>query len=172
MRVREGRDDRDQLATAAAVCQPEHLWGAGSGPPGSENSAQPFSPEKPLGPSLPCEGLSCRARGQGSVQDRSSSGETRQTPRWGEEKQLAALHGLLPFADERPKILDLPWGAGLRGCWLHLSFFASLGSSRFLMLGSPVSVRLSPCPSAPRRSLSLVCFSTCSRHMPPVPCAP
>lgn len=63
--------------------------------------------------------------------------------------------GLLPFAEERTKILDLPWGASLLGCWLHLSF-AGPGSSGFLMLGSPVSatVSLSFCPKV----FSLTCL--------------
>ena len=140
--------------------------------PRSENSTQPLSPEEPLGPSLPCKGLSCRAGGQGSMQDRSSNRETCQTPRRGEEKQPAPLHGLLPFAEERTKNTGPdPGHRPSRLLAAPLPFFASLGSNKFLMLGSLVSLQLSPCPAS-RHSLSLVCFSTCSRHLPPAPCVP
>lgn len=47
-----------------AVCQPGHKWEGGSGPPGSESSPQPFTSEKPIGSSLPCQDLSCRAGGR------------------------------------------------------------------------------------------------------------
>lgn len=124
---------------AVAVCQPGHKWEGGFGPPGSESSPQPFTSEKPIGSSLPCQDLSCRAGGRRELVGWKVRGRRSAGPPNGVRRNSQLLcKGFFPLQRKQQKYWNFLGAPAFEAAGCTSPFlFKSWKPKALIMLGSP-----------------------------------